>query len=368
MALQLCERIETKFGLTINEVKSLQSESYQFELRSIQWNFRVSKVIDENGDAITVDLERIISDQDARYNCIATALVELIPNGPNKKAFVGRIKPREFSAAHRKWSLEPFIQWDDLCDPQNHYNDGDKIYIEVTVKADAVYENDENLLVNNEVLTADETCSLKMRLTFNKIAKILGAVSDEFFISGIPFRVEVFNNTFDYDKKNNSLSVFLWRSDFSEEIIQLKAKFRLIAFQPESDDQARIAEEYVRNTGTAEFTRKVPRFGFSHFVPWNQLLEKYITEAGSIVMEIELVEIKQESSTPQTTMAFPNFGISSIACSCCFDTKETTTLLRINCGHLYCDRCIEADLNQRKQCLRCEEYVDNSTPPQPVLF
>lgn len=173
MAYQLCESIETQFAITIRGIHAFKTGENRFELRGKDWIFRVNKTAD--GDMITVDLECVFGPDNDRTSCMATATIELHSNDPKIKKFIGCIQPKEFSALHPKWSLNPFITWDDVRDPQKKYIDNDKVYMEVTVRADKCYEDGANLKVNSLVI-ADENCDLKMRFTFDEIGYVLGAV------------------------------------------------------------------------------------------------------------------------------------------------------------------------------------------------
>lgn len=173
MAYQSCESIETQFAITIEEFHAFKTGEHRFELRNKEWIFRVNKT--DDGDMITVDLERIFGPDNDRTSCMATATIELHSNDPKMGKFIGRIQPKEFSALHPKWSLNPFITCEDVCDPQKKYIDNDKVYMEVTVQADKNYDDGENLKVKSLVI-ADENCDLKMRFTFEEIGYVLGAV------------------------------------------------------------------------------------------------------------------------------------------------------------------------------------------------
>lgn len=173
MANSSCESIETKFAVTIREFHEFKTGEHRFELRGKEWIFRVNKTA--NGDMITVDLERIFGPDNDRTSCMATATIELHSNDRKLEKFIGRIQPKEFSALHSKWSLNPFITWDDIRDPQKKYIEDEKVYMKVTVRADRCYEDGENLKVKSLVI-ADENCDLKMRFTFEEIGHVLGAV------------------------------------------------------------------------------------------------------------------------------------------------------------------------------------------------
>lgn len=327
MALELFENIESEYELTIDNVHLFKSKEYLFDLRGLNWIFRVNKMIDEDGDSLSIDVERIVGGGNDRYSCMAAALVELVPFGVGEETFADQIQPKEFSAQHKKWSLEPYIQWDELVDPQKHLVENNKIQLRVAIRADAKYDANTNPMVKTVDLPSEEQCDLKMRLQFQKIRKVLGAVSQEFLIANIPFRIE-FSKYEQYvnNKKENSFSVYLWRScDGERGKIKLKAKFRLLKSQPEEDGDA-----YERNTGIAEFNKKDWRFGFNHFVSWDELEEQYIHSDGSAIMEIELNQVMENPNNRKRPIR------SDVVCTLCCDSKSETTLLRINCGHLYC--------------------------------
>lgn len=168
-----CESIETQFSFTIPELHSFKTGEYRFKLRGKEWIFRANKTAHE--DKITVDLECLFGPENDNTRCMAVAVVELHSNDPKIEKFIGRIQPKEYSALHAKWSLNPFITWDELSDPQKKYIDNDKVYMEVTVRADKSYDAGANLKVKSLVI-ADERFDLKIRFSFEEIGNVLGAV------------------------------------------------------------------------------------------------------------------------------------------------------------------------------------------------
>lgn len=123
MAVSTFETIETKFLITIYDAQLLRSEHFDLDFRGCQWKFYVEKGTNENGDGIIVQLERIFTNDDGLYSCIATAQIELKSFDDHTPSYIFRIPPREFSDLHRKWSHR-FIDWENLINPgkmnQNH--------------------------------------------------------------------------------------------------------------------------------------------------------------------------------------------------------------------------------------------------------
>lgn len=116
MAVTTFETIESKIFISIYDAQLLQSENFDLELRGCQWKFYVEKVANENGDGIIVHLERIFTNDDSLYSCIASAKIELKSFDDHTPSYIGRIPPREFSCENRKWSHR-FIDWEILINP-----------------------------------------------------------------------------------------------------------------------------------------------------------------------------------------------------------------------------------------------------------
>lgn len=143
MAVFLSETLETKFQLTIIDANLLMSERFAFHLRELHWYFDVEKTEHENGDSsLDVHLGRLPQHHDSFYSCIASAQIELKSFDENRPSYIGRIAPREFSTMHPKWSLTPFIDWDQLIDPASQYIADDNKQIQMVAdKPKRYYEN-----------------------------------------------------------------------------------------------------------------------------------------------------------------------------------------------------------------------------------
>lgn len=168
-------------------------------------------------------------------------------------------------------------------------------------------------------------------------------------------KTEFLNN-----QNETSFSVILWRCDVGDNnrTIELRAKFKFIKVTGPNEPNI----EFYR-TITDKYSRQNPRHGFTPLVSWD-ILQKYMNPDDSIVMEVEFFEIKPE---PIYIKPEPIIDNSTI-CACCSASKDVTTLFRINCGHLYCDLCIERDLNIHKVCCKCGYYEEDLGPPQLILF
>lgn len=137
MAVSLFETTETKFLLTVYDVSSLKSEYLDLKLRGFDWRVFVEKAANDRGEGINIHLERIFSTDDSHYSCIATTLVELKSYDDQVAPYVGRIEPKEFSVSNgKKWSLKPFISWEQLSNPAKQFIQDNEIQIQVTVKVD----------------------------------------------------------------------------------------------------------------------------------------------------------------------------------------------------------------------------------------
>lgn len=168
-------------------------------------------------------------------------------------------------------------------------------------------------------------------------------------------KTEFLNN-----QNETSFSVILWRCDVGDNnrTIELQAKFKLIKVAEPNEPNI----EFYRNT-TNEYSRQNPRHGFTPLVSW-EILQKYMNTDHTIVMEIELTEIKPEPIYMEPDPIIDN----PTSCACCSASKDVTTLFLINCGHLYCDLCIERDLNIHNVCRKCDYYEADSRAPQLILF
>ncbi|XP_055314185.1 uncharacterized protein LOC129575188 isoform X1 [Sitodiplosis mosellana] len=389
MAVPTFEIIETKLLITVFDAPLLQLENYELKLRGCNWMFHVERATNESGDGINVHLERIFTDDDSSYRCIATAQIELKSFDDHAPSHVDQIAPREFSTLHRKWSLTPFIDWDQLINPTNRFIDDSQIQMMVTFKVDEPKKHGEDATVDFHVLhPGTESSELKLGSTFNKISKMPAALSPEFLVFGMPMRIQVYKNDKHNDDQNGSLCVYMWNwrnidDEGAPQKITFQSKFKLLAYKSEdntwlsSDDKATCE----RNTGTREISKNAAWAGFEHFLSWHDLKKAHMSPDGTIRMEIEMKQIKPienkaakrewENSASGSGYNEKNMKptiVSAIKCSSCFEDMFRQTLLRVQCGHLYCSTCIETDLRQRKECVVCNEPLDPDVPPQIILF
>lgn len=168
-------------------------------------------------------------------------------------------------------------------------------------------------------------------------------------------KTEFLNN-----QNETACSVIFWRCDVGDNnrTIELQAKFKLIKVIEPNEPNI----EYYRNI-TAKYSLQNPRHGFTPVVSWD-ILHRYMNPDGSVVMEIEFVEIKPEPIHIEPE----RIVVNSTSCACCTASKDVTTLFIINCGHIYCDLCIERDLNIHNVCRKCDFYEVDSRPPQLIFF
>lgn len=187
MAVSTFETMETKSILTIYDVHLLQSEDVNLKLRGCDWIFSVDKESNEGGDGINVHLERVFSSDDSLYGCIATVSIELKSYDANVPSHIDHIAPREYSTGNKKWSLKPFISWDQLINPAKRFIDDNKILLEVKVKADKPRKIGENSTIDFNMLDPSGV-ELKLGIKFNEILNATASLSPEFFMFGMPMR------------------------------------------------------------------------------------------------------------------------------------------------------------------------------------
>lgn len=385
-SLKTFEATESKFDVIINDVQSLQSETFSFTLRSISWRIQIEKASNCDGDNINVHLECVTENKNRMFGCIAMALVQLKSFDERVPSHMGRIGPHEFSRLSLKSSLAPLVKCDVLYDPAKRFVQENRIQLEIMVKADdwkVLLEPKVLPVVIPEILKPStlnnlvESNQVHKRLVFEKIEKSLAVISSEFIVFGFPLRIQVFKNKSLNDQNDSSLSVYLWnwrKLDRGGEKVSIQAKVKLLSTDTKDPS-------FERNTGVVEIG-KIGRAGFQHFMTWQQLEAKYIKANGSISMDVDITKVNPKPEEVKRSLS-PNPGPSTshdiqpnkimklevqVKCECCFENMERKTLFRIHCGHLYCQECIDNDLNTRKACVNCDRPNDLSASPQMILF
>lgn len=388
MSVSIFQTKEIKFLPTVYDVQFLQSEHMDLKLRGCDWRFSIEKV--SNDDGIHVHLERIFTAGDHSYTFIASAKVELKSYDERVPSHIGHISPKEYSMLHRKWSLEPFIEWDQLINPAKRFIDDNQIQLEVTVKVDEPRKPDENRLVDVHVFTGIDKSEMKLRLIFTKIAKVPAALSNEFSMFGLPMRIQIYkNDKFDDEQGIGSLCVYMWNWRNSDDgdvpqKLKFESKFKLLAYGKE--EKAWLPPDspmtYERNSGTREIGHDADWIGFEHFISWQHLTITHMSPAGAIQMEVDIKEVNiidlkrssEDSDAPVASTSTEsaneslNRSNSLVKCSRCSDDMLSQTLLRVECGHLYCNQCIDQDLKILRRCVVCNEELDLNLPPQIILF
>lgn len=373
--------LEISCNLNILDCHLLQSESYDFTLRGFDWRFHLEKVSGDDGDVIDVHLERIVKATDNGYSCIATILIELKSFDDEIPSHTDHIQPEEYSATNKMWSIKPFIKWEDLIEPSKIFVVDNQIQLQITVKADERKKPNENPDVILKILSANDA-EVTLNLIYHQMKKVLGAISPEFILWGVPMRVQIYQNSVWDEEKLRTLSIFLWNGRKNCDVkIEFDAKITLIAIGLDDNFLTSTNNNNIaRNTGTREICKESTWAGFEHFVQWQTLKAMYMTKSGSISMEIVIKKkepivksLIHRSSSPQpscstTIKKEPTDHTLLIKCTCCFKNADYCTLCRVSCGHLYCFECVEIDLKRRKTCMMCNEELDLSLPPQIILF
>ncbi|XP_031633768.1 uncharacterized protein LOC116347344 [Contarinia nasturtii] len=383
MAMTIFSTSQISCEMTIIDFQLLQSESYAFKLRDLDWKFHVEKVSGTEGDAINVHLERIIRDGDnayGSYGCIATINVELKSFYEGVPHHTDFIQPEEYSATNKMWSIKPFIKYDKLMDSKMGYiNDNNEIRLQIKVKADEPTKPNENANVHLKIEPTEQPMKVTLNLMFDQISNVLAIISPEFILWDMPMRVQVYKNSIWDDEKFHALSVFLWncRKNGNKKV-KLNAKIKLIAIGPDGNFLTPTDNNnFEQNTGTQEIDEDCTWAGFSSFVRWQTLQKTYMTRSGSICMQIEIqkeefvAENRVPSPQPGPSCSSASSRLSNgsiIQCMCCFKNIDFCTLCRVSCGHLYCYECVHEDLKLRKICIMCNEELDLSLPAQIILL
>ncbi|XP_037035231.1 probable inactive serine/threonine-protein kinase fnkC [Bradysia coprophila] len=296
-----------------------------FELRGLQWQIKVHK----RKDALNVYLKSLNKDKSADWSCMASCRVQLI--SLCRQAYEKSFKsPREFSAKHLSHGFKKFISLKDLFDPAKSYVENNSIVLEVKVKANLPMKLSDDLV---KKLTF-------VRLTIDNINASCGFLSPVFEMSGIPWRIKVYTRKID---KERVMAVMLncAYSDTKRWSCQAAASFQLKSFDPvQRPHQWQFSKKH-------KFSRKSVSHGCRSFITWDDLLDegKSFVRNGSIVFDIEMIVEKTTGiGTKKTT-----------ECPICMENLLELPVRTTECGHVFCQFCIERAVTTRNICPTCKE-------------
>lgn len=298
---------------------------------------------------------------DSNWSCAATAALELQSFKPNQGPLENTILPYVFGANGTSTS-RALINWNQLIDSNGGYVQDDKIKIDVKIMA-------KNLKLNNKIelrmVPAYDT--IKAYLTIHEASTLIAASSNEFIFSGLQWKVIVIGAGYRAIDKTK-FSSMLWcvskntPSKWTRDILG-SVSFVLEDQQPISKGTKKLLK----------FSEKKPMKYFPDYILWSDLIDqrkRFVNESGAIVLEIELLEQRRESSN-QPNDAQGSAGQSGntagndsfveprteLPCAICFESMINRHIVNTECGHMFCNTCITTWIVERPHCPLCDKTL-----------
>lgn len=309
---------------TIDKIASRNSFiSKVFDVRGLQWQIKVTQEMEMLG----VYLESRNKDATS-WSCMAWCRIQLISSSrqPYEKSFKS---PREYSAKRLSYGIKNFISLNDLYDPAKRYIDNNSIVLEVKVKANLP-------AILSKSVIEKTTC---IRLTIDNITNSYGFISPSTDIRGIPWRVKVFFRKVD-SKSVMAVMLNCAYRDTPNWSCKASAIIRLRSFDPDKPSyQCQFSKMH-------KFTSTAASQGFKNFITRKKLLDegKQFVRDGSIRLEIEMTVEKPNGTARKRT----------VECPICLENLLEKNTKTTECGHVFCQYCIERSLTVKSFCPTCK--------------
>lgn len=335
---------KTTAAFTFTNVDQLKNEfSQPFFFRDIKWRVQIQRV----SNHFRVFLLCGKDESDESWSINASISFRLVPfsfgSYPLPKRFERSLGAFEFSSKRLNCGISNFITIEDLVNPENKLLNSNIINFEVEINAStqevvAMKRSPKELDLSME---AEEK---RFAFSVENISQITAMVSAPFIIADIPWQLVISKyKTAEVDSLGCHLSInqkdFVLDENFTCDVsvqYELQSQKNLVVYN--------VSNDYYTMNASNSYSMPL-----KHLVPLKDLFDESNGFRFKDTIRIEAhfkVKLANESYIKKAKRM-------KIACPVCFDNMLEGTMHSTECGHVYCDKCINNPVKFKKKCALC---------------
>lgn len=322
-----------EFDIIVEDFETKQEIcSSEIVLSSIPWQIRVEKkeaslnnfVLDLSLNSLSIET----------LSCEAFAIFKLLAIETNEILMAKKLPKQEFNEIFQSNTLNGFISWNDLIDPNKKFITQGKIRFDIEIFANPVKS-----FISNEIKCSRST----FKIVIEDVNKIECLSSPKIVIRDLEWWIEL-------RKADDLIGIFLccdhkriptnWYYD-------VDAKFKMLA----ANDGTVLKEAQFKK----DYRVGLYDWGFKNFFPF----EDFVKAANAAIWLNHVyfeAEIIVDAAKPLWNFEEglqSLIGASISKCPVCLESFNKCQVSSTKCGHLFCTPCITRVIRQHKRCSIC---------------
>lgn len=336
------------FQMKISSIRKLEKIwSSNITVQNIPWKIQVRKQNSGINQSLAVYLHCAKQDIQIDESYTAAATFQLVPFDINSKSIVHYNDPCVFDSSEIGCGTNSLISWADLIDAKTSYVRDNTIILQI--KIEVVDPNDKKMsrLVFDTVdKSCENSCHATFRLQIKNIKNLIAVRSPLFIQHNLPWYLTVYKN------HSNHLGIYLFSKGQTSCRRRMSVKLLSVIKRIEPIEETKTENLEPGNT-----------LSMPKMISWNKLLKRENGFNSNNSIQIE-VEIALENVNFQNEKNFTEKNMKSLQsyarmkCAICLEIIRTQEVSSLQCGHMFCSKCIKESLNEYQACPLCKASVN----------